>query len=189
MFLQKVVGLEIHVWQVGAPKVPPIQTQCQYPTLKRDPLFKVKHSLVWGGFCFCFQYIDISKAASPVTFLGNKLSAHKPQGIISHGVISIIFDLFVYCVPVLVNAQCIAMQWAMSPPPPGPCLKGFGMLSEPPASAWYFAFCRVSCREERQGEKANQGRGTLLCRGCWHWPSRRGMEELLRFPVTEWRNG
>lgn len=91
MFLQKVVGLEIHVWQVWAHKVPPIQTQCQYPTLKRDPLFKVKHSLVWCGFCFCFHYIDISKAASPVTFLGNKLSAHKPQGIISHGVISFFF--------------------------------------------------------------------------------------------------
>lgn len=90
----------------------PIQAQCQYPTLKRDPLVKVKHSLIWGGFCFCFHYIDISKAASPVTFLGKKLSACKPQGVISHGVISIIFDLFVYCLPVLVNAQ-----WAMSPPP------------------------------------------------------------------------
>lgn len=91
----------------------PIQTQCQYPTLKRDPLFKVKHSLGWGGFCFCFHYIDISKAASLVTFLGKKLSACKPQGVISHGVSSIIFDLFVYGLPVLVNAQ-----WAMSPPPP-----------------------------------------------------------------------
>lgn len=90
----------------------PIQTQCQYPPLKRDPLLKVKRSLVRGGFCFCCHYIDISKAASPVTFLGKKLSACKPQGVISHGVISIIFDLFVYCLPVLVNAQ-----WATSPPP------------------------------------------------------------------------
>lgn len=91
----------------------PIQTQCQYPTLKRDPLVKVKHSPVWGGSWFCFHYTDISKAASPVTFLGKKLPAWSClQGVISHGVISIIFYLFVCCLPVPVNASRIT-----SPPP------------------------------------------------------------------------
>lgn len=141
----------------------PIQTQCQYPTLERDPLVKVKHSPVWGGFCFCFHYIDISKAASPVTFLGKKLSACKPRGVISHGVISIIFDLFVYCLPVLVNAQ-----WATSPPPPA-----FRAL---PAGFWDAAECRQShqhlacfrglCREGRRGERAGQGRGILPAQRC-----------------------
>lgn len=140
----------------------PIQTQCQYPTLKRDPLVKVKHSLVWGGFCFCFHYIDISKAASPVTFLGKKLSACKPQGVISHGVISIIFDLFVYCLPVLVNAQ-----WATSPPPRA--------HRAPPAGFRDAAECHRS-HEHLPGhwrtlgvyaERAGRGRGILSGQGHW----------------------
>lgn len=145
----------------------PIQTQCQYPTLKRDPLVKVKRSLVWAGFWFCCHYIDISNAASPVTFLGKKLSACKPQGVISHGVISIIFDLFVYCLPVLVNAQ-----WATSPPPRAhralpagfestvECQRSPGTSAQVPLMHF-----RGLCREGRQGDRAGHEQGILPGQG------------------------
>lgn len=143
----------------------PIQTQCQYPTLKRDPLVKVKRSLVWGCFWFCYHYIDISNTASPVTFLGKKLSAHKPQGVISHGVISIIFDLFVYCLPVPVNAQ-----WATSLPPWArrALPAGFGNTVECQRSRGTSAqvplmHSRGLCRG--QGDRAGHEQGILPVRG------------------------
>lgn len=158
----------------------PIQTQCQYPTLKRDPLVKVKRSPVWSGFWFCCHYIDISNAASPVTFLKKKLSACKPQGVISHGVISIIFDLFVYCLPVLVNAQ-----WATSPPACG--ILGHCGVPEEPWNICPSVF-RGLCREARQGDRAGLGQGTLSGQAHWHWPSHRGMKKLWRVLVPGWRS-
>lgn len=167
----------------------PIQTQCQFPTLKRDPLVKVKHSLVWGGFCFCFPYADISKAASPATFLGKQLSTYKPQGVISHGVISIIFDLFVYCLPVLVNAQ-----WATSPPPWAhrPLPAGFWDAAERCRSHEHLLGhshnFRSLHREGRPEERAGQGRGTLPGWEHRRWPSHRDMKELPRLSVPGWRS-
>lgn len=105
MLLQKVVGLEIHVWQVRAPRVPPFKPHLKILHLKGTPLAKGKHSLCWGGFGVCFPCTDFSRAVSPATFLEEKLSAGKLWALISHGVISIRLDLFVCCLPVLVSAQ------------------------------------------------------------------------------------